>query len=532
MSTRTNTRTGSKADVLWWKLCPPKGEINEPLCNLKQRFVRSLEYVLGPLKFLEDWDEIVLSPVVEFSEFWESTGVSLGTEHWNEEWEFMNFTPSILFLEEWEEIQLTPSNEFTESWEESEYEPGTEQFLEEWEAIPAGAHEGNWFLSEDFSILDPAPIITWGFNGLFSGFFTAQQGLTASGPTEEAILRSMDGGFLPWELTHTFSGNDRTDVTASVGFIDVADTGDNHVSFFVQRSTGLPAEIWTSFNGGGPGGLTLDATISDTQRVTQAVGFFSHAWFGTIPLAGMDPAVYSYNNADGIVQEVFFSGATEINTIVSYLEPGESIALYVGVSHPSGARVYRGQVGGVDGSWDLLHTFAETNISDIRAFPNFNGDSGSLMYAALYSEGTSVPRRIYKSDDGVSWSLSYTIPDASPALDQITTRFISASQFEAPTDENLLLAVGTNNVAALDAKVYTVDITIGAGNTWVLSEDFNDTFSDPLPTVTALELNSQNGNLYAATGDFLGTGIGFDGVSHYSCPDEDMEDGGGDPPES
>ena len=532
MSIRTQTKTGAKADVLWYKICPPKGEMREPICSLRPRFVRNLEYVLGGRKFLEEWDIIELYPTVEFSEFWEATVYTPGTEQWNEPWEFMNFTPSMLFLEDWEEIQLTPSSVYTEPWEQAVYTPGTEQFLEQWEAIPSGAHAGNWFLSEDFSILDPAPMVTWGFNGLFPSLFTAVQGVTQIGATSEAKLRSMDSGFLPWDLTHVFSGGMRTDVTASVGFTDVADTGDVHASFFVQSVTGTAAEIWTTLNGAGTGGLSLDATILDAQRVTQAVGFFSHAWFGTIPLAGMDPAIYSYNNADGIVQEVFFSGATEINTIVSYLEPGESIALYAGVSHPSGARVYRGQIGGVSAGWILLHTFTETNISDIRAFPTFNGDTGSLMYAALYSSGTSTSRKIYKSDDGITWSLAYTIPDASPALDQITTRFASASQFEAPTDENLLLGVGTNNASALDAKVYTVDITIGAGNTWVLSEDFNDTFSDPLPTVTSLGINGQNGNLYAATGDFTGELLGFEGVRHYSCPDQDVEDMGGGPPES
>jgi len=533
MSTRTNTTTGAKAELLWYKICPPKGEMREPICALRSRFIRDLEYILGPEKWLEQWDIIQLSPVVEFSEFWEAQLYSVGAEQFNEDWEFMMFAPgTMLFLEQWEPEALTPSNIFTEPWEQAVYTIGTQHFIEQWEVVPSGAHSGNWFLSEDFTVLDPAPIITWGFNGLFPSLFTAQQGLTADGSVGEAKLRSMDSGFIPWELTHTFSANSRTDVTASVGFTDVADTGDSHVTFFIQRSTGLAAEIWTTLNGAGTGGLSLDATILDAQRVTQAVGFFSHAWFGTIPLAGMDPAIYSYNNADGIVQEFFISGATEINTIGSFLEPGESIALYAGVSHPSGARIYRGQVGGVSAGWTLLHTFTETNISDIRAFPTFNGDTGSLMYAALYSAGTSISRKIYKSDDGITWSLSYAIPDASPALDQITTRFASASQFEAPTDENLMLAVGTNNIAVLDAKVYTVDITLGAGNTWVLSEDFNSTFSDPLPTVTSFGINSQNGNIYAATGDFLGTALGFEGVRHYSCPDEDMEDEGGDPPEA
>ena len=143
---RANTTTGFKAETM--RLCPPKGESNEPLWFLRT-------FVDPPIVF-EPGDQL-------FNEQWELQDVVLGTEQWNEPWEANTFVvgPSF-FVEPWEATLFTPGTEqfleqweatlfqegplqFNEPWEASLFIPGTLQFLEEWEF--AAPH--NWFISEE-----------------------------------------------------------------------------------------------------------------------------------------------------------------------------------------------------------------------------------------------------------------------------------------------------------------------------------------------------------------------------------------------
>jgi hypothetical protein len=521
---RAQTTTGLAA--AYFNICPPKGELHEPLCTLRDSPIPTFEFGPGPPVFQEFWPEQALGPSNIFDETWSFTPFGPGTMQWFEPWAFMNFAPVLItpdYPETWDGPAFNPIivSGYPEPWEASNFIPDSQLFFEQWEAPSASPHAGSWFFNDDLTSSLPVAV-GWHFNGLETGISIA------SGTNGNAIDQGkvfLYSGTPPWTLNFTFPGaGDYTDVTQANTFFDSATTFFD--AYFVRGLVGVPAEIWTVLSSTGIAGLAQAAILTDTQQVTDSLSFGLKVWFTSIPLLGCDPTVSSYDDTGGLTIEKTFVGSTRADTLDSFLPSGGSIAIYVGVSDPGGAQIWRSTPGGGSPPWTLLHTFTEPNISHIRPFPNFNGNPpfNAKLYAALW--GTGVSRKVYTSLDGITWSLDFTIPDSPTGVGQFTTAFQPASQFIGDPEEQLLLGVGTFDVsggANLDAKVYGVDITEGSGSDWGLSVDFNSSFSDTHPAVTAISQEIINGNIYAVTGNYNGSGsMGGVGMQMYSCPFDDV----------
>ena len=363
---------------------------------------------------------------------------------------------------------------------------------------PAGAHNGQWFLSGDF------PGGTNEFQRVNS--FTLD---TLGGVTWLSSVGSLDGFVV--ESTGGLFGAPPASGGSPIG----EDAGglvqfDTKV-FFTTRTAANNLEVYADTSGGPSegGSYSLDFTIDaggntdgPANAVFQNGTFDSFLYYGTHPSTGVAPAIWR-RSTGGIGAgtwtnvHTFSTGDKRVSDFTLF-----GGLLYAIVEGESGtdAEIWRT----ADGStWSQTHTF--TGREGGSAIETF----GANIYALVYEQG--VATEAHSSSDGVVWTLSTTFTALDPT--DVTTAL-------ADDGSNLFAGLGSTSFASPKAQVWAFN-----GTTWGLSVDFNATpFSLTFPSVTALAHNSNNSKIYAGLG--FDASISADSSRIYVCPTADSGGGG------
>jgi hypothetical protein len=477
---------GNKAKIL--QLCPPKGEMNEPLWFVRTlREEGSITFELGTLQWSEPWEPFSFGVgPIKFLEQWEAEQFIPDEEKFTESWEAIQFIPDEeQFSETWEaDVYIPDEEEFTETWEAEVFIPDTQQFFEQWEftAVP---HSGNWFLGHEWQGSGSEPEVVGDFanwTGVNPSF------MTTIGEDDGQIWRLV-GNTLPWELIHDPGNIENFDaIVEAFGLM-----------FAFGRDFSGNLEVWTSSTGLSSS-FVFETEFSSEGDGLDAIVFASDLYLSTKPNSFFGTPVLRSRTSGGAWSIV--TSLTSSDQEISSLEIFSGQLYMASIGNDSGggsreARVY--DLNGVE-----KHVFTgRRGCSDIISF-------GGFLYAAVFDDviGTDV-LEVWRTPDPETTPFTLHTTIDSGVTGELTSQF-------ATDGVNLFLGLATSGVfgSGNRAQVWTFDTS-----TWQESVDFNDApfneDSNEIDSVNSMGYDAVSGRIYAGLGGQSGH------ARIYNCPTAD-----------